>query len=85
VPLSFGSGDATGGRYPADTWGRLMNSWMEQYPITQFPEAIYRSGGECLRMPGQDSCYGRRPRSRSGGTLTTGTVPFPDDDDKPGE
>jgi membrane peptidoglycan carboxypeptidase len=85
VPLSFGSGDATGGRYPADTWGRLMNSWSLQYPVTDFPEPARRSGGECLRMPGQDSCYGRRPRTESGRPLTTGTVPFPDDDDEPGE
>ena len=87
VPLSFGGGDATGGRYPADTWGRLMNSWSEQFPITEFPEPEYRSGGDCLKMPGQESCYGRRPYRTSSGSRypTSGTVPFPDDDDEPGE
>jgi penicillin-binding protein 1A len=87
VPLTFGGGDATGGRYPADTWGRLMNSWTEQFPITEFPEPEYRSGGDCLKMPGQESCYGRRPYRTSSGSRypTSGTVPFPDDDDEPGE
>ena len=39
VPLSFGGGDATGGRYPADTWGRLMNSWYRAVPDHRVPGA----------------------------------------------
>jgi penicillin-binding protein 1A len=79
VPMSFGGG-ATGGRYPAHTWGLLMNAWMKQFPITPFAEPEARPGGECLKMPGQDSCYGRRAyRDENGDRIdyTTGTVPFP--------
>jgi penicillin-binding protein 1A len=82
VPMTFGGG-ATGGRYPALTWGLLMNSWLKQFPLTDFPAPAYRSGGECLKMAGQESCYGRRPRRSSGG-YTSGTVPFPKDDQTDG-
>jgi penicillin-binding protein 1A len=47
VPLSFGSGDATGGRYPADTWGRLMNSWMRPYPAYRCQCRQSRTVGWC--------------------------------------
>jgi penicillin-binding protein 1A len=79
IEMSFGGG-ATGGRYPAYTWGLLMNAWMRQYPITPFAPPEYRPGGECLQMPGQESCYGHRPYRDSDGDpidYTTGTVPFP--------
>ncbi|MBV9953258.1 MAG: hypothetical protein JO291_14990, partial [Acidimicrobiia bacterium] len=79
VEMSFGGG-ATGGRYPAYTWGLLMNSWMKQFPITPFPAPEPRYGGTCLKMPGQESCYGHRNyRDGKGNRIdyTTGTVPFP--------
>jgi penicillin-binding protein 1A len=66
VSLSFGGG-ATGGRYPADTWGRLMNSWTRQYPVTQFPEPTYRSGSECLENPVTHDCYDPRTKDRQEG------------------
>jgi penicillin-binding protein 1A len=79
ISMSFGGG-ATGGRYPAYTWGLLMNAWMKQFPNTPFPAPEYRPGGTCLKMPGQESCYGHRPyRDENGDRIdyTTGTVPFP--------
>jgi hypothetical protein len=84
--MSFGGG-ATGGRYPAYTWGLLMNSWARQFPITSFPAPESRSGGECLKMPGQESCYGHRAyRDEDGDRIdyNTGTVPFPSSNSETG-
>jgi membrane peptidoglycan carboxypeptidase len=66
VPMSFGGG-ATGGRYPAYTWGLLMNSWTKQFPITEFPAPEARAGGECLHNPITDSCYDPRRADRQKG------------------
>ena len=75
VPLTFGGG-ATGGKYPAATWGRLMSAWLGNKPIVDFQEPEDpRPGGKCLRMPGESSCHGssgssgtRRRRPRTGGS-----------------
>lgn len=67
VPLSFGGG-ATGGRYPALTWGVLMNGWLAGRPLVAFPQPEYRQGGTCLAMPTESSCYGGSRRRRSGST-----------------
>ena len=71
VPLSFGGGDATGGRYPADTWGRLMNSWTEQFPITEFPEPDVPIG---RRLP-EDAGPGVLLRTAADRTLVGLAVP----------
>jgi len=74
VPLAFGGG-ATGGRYPAATWGQFMNAVMAGQPIVEFPEPEDRIGGKCLRMAVGRSCGVRRSSSRSRGSRLP--VPFP--------
>lgn len=69
VSLSFGGG-ATGGRYPAATWGLFMNRVLAGSPTVSFPDPILGKGGTCLKLPGA-SCYsgsgrGSGGRSRSG-------------------
>jgi penicillin-binding protein 1A len=58
VPLGFGA--ATGGRYPAATWGAYMNSLVGDQEPVEFEEAPDRDGGEYLRMPNE---RGSRRRS----------------------
>jgi len=58
VPLGFGA--ATGGRYPASTWGSYMNSLYDGQEPVDFAEAPDRDGGEYLRMPGERNSRRRR-------------------------
>jgi len=70
-PLGLG-GSATGGRYPAATWGYLMNNWLARQPVVPFLAPDPRRGGKYLCQPiecsGGGSTRPRRPRPN-------GTVP----------
>ncbi|HYI61503.1 MAG TPA: transglycosylase domain-containing protein [Acidimicrobiales bacterium] len=64
VRLSFGGGDAQGGRYPAATWGAAMSLIAQGEPIEQFPEPepVDGLGRLCFRDPDRPSSCLRRPR-----------------------
>jgi penicillin-binding protein 1A len=72
VPLSFGGG-ATGGRYPAETWGIFMSSMLENSPIQEFAEPPVRPGAECIKLPWTLSCRGTKGFDTSG--TSTGSPP----------
>ncbi|NLD75609.1 MAG: hypothetical protein GX643_02985 [Acidimicrobiales bacterium] len=84
-----GLGGATGGRYPAATWGRYYSLIMEDVPTVEFREPeTTRRGRSVGRIPyesgGSGSGRGGRtttPRRPSGGTTTTTTAPDDGDGD----
>lgn len=75
-----GLGGATGGRYPATTWGRYYSSVFAGQPIVEFPEAEYdRRGRSVGKIPNEigGSAPGtvrRTPRTTTNGGGTTVTT-----------
>ncbi len=78
VSLSFGGG-ATGGRYPAETWGIFMSSLLEDTPIEEFAAPPSRPGGQCIKLPWTLSCRGAKrgfdTSASSGGSPLRPTFP----------
>jgi penicillin-binding protein 1A len=82
--VSLGAnGGATGGRYPAATFGNMYSEIFKDQPIVQFAEPQPVKGSQYLRLPGKKPKK-EPPRSNSKRPPTT-TEPGrePDDDDGP--
>lgn len=82
IPLAnAGLGGATGGRYPASTWGRYYSMIMAGRPIEDFvaPDTTRRgkSVGKIPNEVGGSSGTPRRPRTNGGGGTTVTLPPDP--------
>jgi penicillin-binding protein 1A len=53
IPMNFSGGEATGGRFPALTWGMYMTSMLANQPIVPFHDADPTRGGILLKQPVQ--------------------------------
>lgn len=53
IPMSFGGGEATGGRFAALTWGAYMNLFLAGQPIVPFRDPDPTRGGIFLNPPVQ--------------------------------
>jgi len=85
VALSFGGG-ATGGRYPAATFGQMYGEILKDQPIVQFTDPEPVKGSQYLRLAPKKSTK-KPPRSNSKKPPTTtepGRPPGGGDDDDEG-
>ena len=82
IALSFGGG-ATGGRYPAATFGKMYSEILKDQPIVQFAEPQPVKGSQYLRLAPKKSTK-RPPRSGTAKPPSTTRPSAPDDDDDGG-